>query len=367
MSDAGVKEHHGRGALSNRSGRYQAHTREDLNDDRHDGWDDSDARSGNTGLPRIKTTVTVDASRSIITRNQSPDIPFDRSINPYRGCEHGCVYCFARPSHAYLGLSPGLDFETRLLAKPDAAALLLEELSRPNYRCAPIALGTNTDPYQPVEREWRITRAILEVMSSCSHPVTVVSKSALIERDLDILAPMARDKLVQVCISVTTLDRALARRLEPRAAAPQRRLEVLQALSEAGIPCGVLFAPVIPALNGAEMESVLATAREAGACFAGYVMLRLPLEVRDLFQEWLRVHAPLKAQHVMSLVRQMRGGKDYDPQWGTRMTGTGPYAQIIAKRFRLACQRLGLDKGQAELDCSRFQAPARQGEQLSLF
>ena len=258
MRETGILEHHGRGALSNRSGRYQVHTREDFDDGWDDGW--GDTRSENTGLPRIKTTVTVDTSRSIISRNQSPDVPFDRSINPYRGCEHGCVYCFARPSHAYLGLSPGLDFETRLLAKPDAAALLAEELRRPNYRCAPIALGTNTDPYQPVEREWRITRSILEVLSECSYPVTIVTKSALVERDLDILAPMARDKLVQVCISVTSLDRALARRMEPRAAAPQRRLQTLRTLSEAGIPCGVLFAPVIPALNDAEMESVLETA-----------------------------------------------------------------------------------------------------------
>jgi DNA repair photolyase len=340
----------GRGALSNPDGRYQVYTREDFDD----GW--SAAESAPSVLP---TTVSMDAARSILTRNDSPDVPFEQSINPYRGCEHGCIYCFARPSHAYLGLSPGLDFETRLFAKPNAAVLLARELSAPGYRCSPIALGTNTDPYQPIERNLRITRQILELLASCRHPVSIVTKGSLIERDIPLLADMSGQRLVHVMVSVTTLDRGLARRMEPRAAAPQRRLEIVRALCEAGIPTGVLFAPVIPGLNEAEMETVLEACRSAGAIAAGYVLLRLPWEVKDLFREWLEEHWPLKARHVMSLVRATRGGRDYDASFGERMRGTGPYAELIGERFRLACKRLGLDRTFPPLEATRFRPPSR--------
>ncbi len=347
----------GRGALSNPSGRYEATTRVACDD----GWGSLDEE-----LPRLVTTVHLDATRTVITRNASPDVPFDRSINPYRGCEHGCVYCFARPSHAYLGLSPGQDFESRLFAKPDAPALLAGELRRPGYRCRVIALGTNTDPYPPIEREHRITRGILEVLAAHDHPVGIVTKSNLVVRDIDILAPMAARRLVKVFVSVTTLDRVLARRLEPRAPTPLRRLAALRQLAAAGIPTGVMVAPIIPALTDGEIERILEAAAEAGVGSAGYVLLRLPREVKDLFTEWLAAHAPNKANRVMSLVRQTRGGRDYDATWGKRMTGTGPYAELIARRFRLACTKLGLDKRDWALDTTKFRPPPGPGSQLSL-
>ena len=347
----------GRGAVSNRTGRFEAETRHPIDDG---WWDEPDA-------PPLRTTLTKDTSRTIITHNDSPDVPFDQSINPYRGCEHGCVYCFARPSHAFLGLSPGLDFETRLFYKPDAAELLEAELRHPSYHCRILALGANTDPYQPVERELLITRRILEVLKAHNHPVGIVTKSTLVLRDRDILAPMAASGLAQVFVSVTTLDRHLARRLEPRAPTPPRRIETIRSLAEAGIPVGVLVAPVIPALTDSEMERILEAARDAGAGSAGYVLLRLPREIKDLFREWLETHAPQKAAHVMSLVREMRAGRDNDPRFGARMRGTGTYARLIAERFRLAAGRLGLDRERAALDATRFRPPPRAGDQLSFF
>ncbi len=301
----------------------------------------------------------------MISYNRSPDIPFDRSINPYRGCEHGCIYCFARPTHAWLGLSPGLDFETRLFYKPDAPAILRQELAKPGYRCRTVMLGANTDPYQPVERAKRVTREILEVLAESRHPVGVVTKSALIERDLDILQPMAEQRLVNVSISITTLERSLARKMEPRAAAPERRLETVRRLAQAGIPVGVLVAPVIPALNDPELESILDAARRSGATSAAYVMLRLPLEIKDLFQEWLVAHFPLRAEHVMNRMRDLHGGKEYDSTFGTRQRGTGVYAQLIARRFEVARERLGFP-GLSPLDATRFQPPGRR-PQLDLF
>jgi DNA repair photolyase len=311
--------------------------------------------------------VTADSSRTVIARNDSPDVPFRQSINPYRGCEHGCIYCYARPSHAFLGLSPGLDFESRLFAKYDAAALLDRELRLPGHVPDPIALGANTDPYQPVERRLRITRAVLEVLARFRHPFTIVTKSALVERDLDILAPLARENLCAVYVSVTTLDRALARALEPRAAAPQRRLQAIGALAEAGVPTGVMFAPVIPALNDHELEPVLAAAAAAGARAAGQVLLRLPRELQELFGQWLETHAPLRAAHVISLVRQTHGGRANDPRFGARMTGSGDYARILSGRFALACRRLGLNREPLKLDTGRFALPPRSGDQLALF
>jgi DNA repair photolyase len=307
-----------------------------------------------------------DSSRTIITRNNSPDISFSQSINPYKGCEHGCIYCFARPTHAYLGLSPGADFESKLFAKPNAAELLARELSAPNYVPKVIAMGTNTDPYQPTEKRMRITRSILEVLREFNHPVGIVTKSALILRDLDILAPMAAEGLAKVAVSVTTLDRKLARTMEPRAATPPKRLETIRALVEAGIPTNVMFAPVIPALNDEELENVLTAAKEAGALSAGYVLLRLPLEIKDLFREWLEESFPDRAKHVMSLVRQMRGGKDYDSNWHTRMRGTGPYAALIARRFHIAVKRIGLNRESHPLVLNKFKRPPQLGEQLAL-
>ncbi len=347
----------GRGAASNPGGRFEATERVPCDD----GWGALDEP-----LAPLRTTVQRDATRTIITRNQSPDVPFDRSINPYRGCEHGCVYCFARPSHAFLGLSPGQDFESRLFAKEDAPALLARELRRTDYRCRVIALGTNTDPYQPIERSRRITRGILEVLAAYGHPVGIVTKSALVVRDIDILAPMAARRLAKVYLSVTTLDSGLARRLEPRAPTPARRLEAVREVAAAGIPTGVLVAPVIPALNDAEIEDILAAAHAAGASSASYVLLRLPLEVKDLFREWLAVHAPHRADRVMNLVRQMRGGRDYDATWGARMTGAGPYAEMIARRFGLACKRLGLGPRDFSLDTTAFRPPSLPGDQLAL-
>jgi DNA repair photolyase len=359
-SRAAPAQMRGRGARSNRTGRFE--TLERVWTD--DGWGGPDEWREDAG--GVRTVETADATRTIIARNSSPDISFDRSINPYRGCEHGCIYCFARPTHAFLGLSPGIDFETRLLFKPDAAKLLENELRAPGYRCRVIAIGTNTDPYQPIERRRRITRAVLEVLSRFEHPVGIVTKSDLVVRDLDILAPMARKGLVKVAISVTTLDRRLARSMEPRAPTPDRRLAALEALAGAGVPAAVMTAPLIPSLNEPEMERILERARDAGASEAGYVLLRLPLEISDLFQEWLETETPDRAARIMKLVRQMRGGRDYDSTFGRRMTGGGPYAALIAKRFRVATGRLGLNERKLRLDTTRFAPPPRAGDQLSL-
>jgi len=347
----------GRGAQSNASGRYEPLARVAFDD----GWQSFDE------LPPFKTTVTFDSTRKIITRNDSPDVSFDRSINPYRGCEHGCIYCFARPTHAYLGLSPGLDFETKLVAKPDAAKLLERELSAPGYVPRTIAIGTNTDPYQPIEREHQIMRRILEVLDRCGHPVGIVTKSALVLRDLDILARMAQRDLVKVALSVTTLDTRLARVMEPRAATPPRRLQALRQLTAAGVPSSVMVAPVIPALNDAEIERILDAAAAVGVREAGYVLLRLPLEVRDLFREWLMANFPDRYRHVFKLIRESRGGKDYDSSWNTRMTGTGPVAWMIGRRFELACEKLGFNKTRMRLTTDHFCPPWRAAEQLSLF
>ena len=349
----------GRGAGSNESGRFETEKRMPFDD----GWGSSEDEPA-----RLATTLVVDATRTIIARNDSPDIGFDRSINPYRGCEHGCIYCYARPSHAYLGLSPGLDFETRIFYKPNAAALLRDELRKKGYVCRPIALGSNTDPYQPAERKLGVTRSILEVLREFRHPVTIVTKGALIQRDIDILSDMAREKLAVVTVSVTTLDRDLARTMEPRAATPERRIETIAALSKAGVPTGVLSAPMIPALNDREMEAILARAREAGASVAGYTLLRLPLELKALFKEWLETHQPQKAAHVLSLVAQCHGGKIYDSAWSKRMVGGGPYAEMLAARFDRACRKLGYSPRSTHmLDTSRFHPPAQKGDQLALF
>jgi DNA repair photolyase len=349
----------GRGAVSNASGRFERHARVLVDD----GWAEA---TGDDSLPPLKTEIIIDATRTIISRNQSPDISFDRSINPYRGCEHGCIYCFARPTHAYLGMSPGADFESKLFAKPNAAELLAKELSAPGYTPKTIAIGTNTDPYQPIEKKLKIMRSVLEVLREFRHPVGIVTKSALVTRDIDILAPMAEMGLARVALSVTTLDRGLARAMEPRAATPSKRLESIRILSDAGIPTAVMFAPIIPALNDGEMETVLAAAKDAGASSAGYVLLRLPLEIKDLFREWLEVNRPDAAKHVMSLIRQMRGGKDYDAEWTQRQRGTGPYAQMLAHRFRMARRRLGLEQS-SELRTDLFKRPPKVGDQLKLF
>ncbi len=353
----------GRGAVSNRSSRFDAHVRVSADADFifDDGWGGADEEP-----PPLRTTVTLDSTRSVIARNRSPDIGFDQSINPYRGCEHGCIYCFARPTHAFLGLSPGLDFESRILAKPDAAQRLTEELRAPGYRCSMIALGTNTDPYQPTEARLGITREILQVLSDFDHPVSVVTKSALVTRDIDLLAPMAEKGLAQVAISVTTLDRKLARRMEPRAATPTRRLEAMAALAKAGIPVAVMVAPVIPGLTDSEMEAILEAGADAGAGGAGYILLRLPLEIKDLFREWLSESVPNRATRVLRLLRECRGGKDYDAAFGERMTGTGPFAELIAERFRLACQRHGLGNAARPLDATLFKPPPMAGDQLNL-
>lgn len=347
----------GRGAVANPSGRFERFATARFDD----GW-----RTAEDCLTPAKTEVTPEPARTVITRNQSPDIPFDRSINPYRGCEHGCVYCYARPSHAVMGLSPGLDFETRLFAKPQAAERLKAELAKPGYRVAPIALGTNTDPYQPVEKTWRITRLILKVLSDCGHPVTIVTKSHLVVRDLDILGPMAARGLAKVAVSITTLDRSLARSLEPRASTPARRLDAIRLLADAGVPTGVMVAPVIPGLTDAQMESVMTAARRAGAVEAGWVMLRLPLEVRPLFEAWLEEAKPAAAGRVRSLIRQIRDGRANDPQFHSRMRGTGPYADLVAKRFRLAADRLGYGEARQSLRLDLF-CPPRLDGQMDLF
>src|SRR5687767_8808588 len=353
---------HLRGARSFVAGRFESVAREVFDD----GWTPEDAP-----LSPLQTQVAIERARSILSYNESPDVGFDRSINPYRGCEHGCIYCYARPSHAYLELSPGLDFESKLFAKTNAAELLRETLARPGYAPQPIALGANTDCYQPIERKFKITRQILEVLAECEHPVTLVTKSALVERDLDLLGPMAQRNLVKVFVSIGTLDRELARKLEPRAASPQRRLDVLKALSSNNIPCGVMVAALIPALNDKTMEHVLEAAAAAGASEAAYVIMRLPNELKALFKEWLAEHYPQRAEHVISIVRQMRGGRDNDPSFGSRMTGTGNYAELMEKRFDIACRRFGLNGHGAgreppELDCSRFRPPSPEG-QLKLF
>jgi DNA repair photolyase len=347
----------GRGAGSNLTGRFEREIREPVDD----GWDLLE------DLPAVKTELTTERPRTIITRNDSPDISFDRSINPYRGCEHGCVYCFARPTHAYMGLSPGLDFERRLFVKEGAADLLERELSSPNYVPRTIAIGTNTDPYQPIEKRYRVMRSILEVLSRANHPVGIVTKGALVTRDIDILASMADRGLAKVALSVTTLDRDLARSMEPRASTPARRLDAIRQLSEAGIPTSVMVAPIIPGVTDSEIETILNRAHAMGARDAGYVMLRLPLEVRDLFGEWMMSNAPDKYRRVMSLVRSTRDGKDYDSTWGKRMTGDGPYAWMTGRRFEVAAERLGFNKTRVKLRTDLFRPLARRGAQLSLF
>src|SRR6266849_7902389 len=352
-----------RGARSFVAGRFETVAREPFDD----GWTPEEKEE-----TPLETHVTIERARSIVSHNDSPDIGFTQSINPYRGCEHGCIYCYARPSHAYLELSPGLDFETKLFAKTNAAELLRAELAKPGYKPSPIALGANTDCYQPIERKYRITRQILEVLAETNHPVTMVTKSALIERDLDILGPMAEKNLVRVFVSIGSLDRELARKLEPRAASPQRRLDVLRNLAKAKVPCGVMVAALIPALNDKTMEHVLEAAAAAGAEEAAYVIMRLPNELKDLFKEWLAAHYPERAEHVISIVHQMRGGRDNDPRFGTRMSGNGKFAELVEKRFEIACREYhlnehGAGRRRAELDCSLFRPPAENPGQLVLF
>ncbi len=342
------RQRRGRGAVSNPTGRYEKFQQVPFDD----GWGSAD-----TEIPSIKTKVTAEKARTIITKNDSPDVPFDRSINPYKGCEHGCIYCFARTTHAFMGLSPGLDFESRIFSKPNAPELLRIELSRVGYRCGEaVALGANTDPYQPAERKLQITRRILEVLSELEHPVSVVTKSNLVLRDLDILGPMAEKNLANVMVSLTTLDRSLARVMEPRAPTPERRLQAMEALVQAGVPTGVLASPMIPGLNDAEMEAILEASAKAGATSAGYILLRLPMEVKDLFTEWLETNYPTKVSHVLQLLREARGGKLYEAQFGVRMRGSGPYAEILEKRFQVACRRFGLGDRSSELDTSRFRS-----------
>jgi DNA repair photolyase len=347
---------HGRGAQTNRSGRYEPIAYEPSDD----GWESL------AELEALTTEVQEVPARRILARNDSPDIGFDRSINPYRGCEHGCIYCFARPTHAFLGLSPGLDFETKLFAKTNAAQALERELAEPGYEVSTIAIGTNTDPYQPIERRYRIMRRILEVLSATNHPVGIVTKSALVLRDLDILTSMAKRGLVKVAVSVTTLDRRLARAMEPRASTPDKRIETLQRLVGAGVPASVMVAPVIPGLTDMEMERILERASSVGIKNAGYVLLRLPLEISDLFTEWLQANRPDRAKRVLSLMRSTRGGKLYDAKWGERMVGDGPYAWMIGRRFEMAADRLGMNKSSVELRADLFAPPSRPGQQLKL-
>ncbi|HEX2554042.1 MAG TPA: PA0069 family radical SAM protein [Microvirga sp.] len=352
-----VERRRGRGAASNASGRFESVQREAFDD----GWDLDEERAA------VATEVIVERARTIITRNDSPDIGFDRSINPYRGCEHGCSYCFARPTHAFQGLSPGLDFETKIFAKTGAAELLEKELRAPGYEPRTIALGANTDPYQPVERRLRLTRAILEVLARTNHPVGIVTKSALVTRDLDILAPMAARGLVKVAVSVTTLDPALARRMEPRAPTPPRRLDAIRQLAEAGIPVTVLVAPVIPAINDHEIEAILQASHAAGAREAGYVLLRLPHELKEIVRDWLQEHYPDKLDHVLSVLREARGGRDYDAGWTLRQTGVGPYAWMVGRRFEKALDRLGFSPRRLKLRTDLFTPPQPRTGQLSLF
>ncbi|HSI27918.1 MAG TPA: PA0069 family radical SAM protein [Methylophilus sp.] len=353
----------GRAASSNQVSRFESITRESLDD----GWGSLDEEA-----PPLRTVVSLDASKSVINYIQSPDLPFDRTLNPYRGCEHGCIYCYARPTHAFLGMSPGLDFESKLLMKPDVVELLKKELANPKYKCAPIALAMNTDGYQPIEREYQLTRQVIQVLSEANHPFSLVTKSALVERDIDLIAPMAAKGLASIYLSITTLDRQIARRLEPRAAAPERRFETLRKLSEAGIPTGVMVAPVIPALTDSDMEHILQKAYQAGARKAGYVFLRLPHELTTLFEEWLQQYFPMKAQHVMSLVKQSRGGKTYQSEFGKRMRGEGIFADLLANRFKLSCQKLGMSGERTGFRTDLFQVPAAwqlqsRSAQMALF
>jgi DNA repair photolyase len=354
----GRKAFKGRGTLTNPPGRFERQDIEEV----HDGWYEEEQPD------TIATTVEPDRARGIITRNDSPDIPFEQSINPYRGCEHGCVYCYARPSHAFMGLSSGIDFETRLFYKADVGKVLEQELAKPGYVCKPITIGANTDPYQPVEREMRVTRQVLEVLARTRHPASVITKSALILRDLDLLVDMARDNLMSVAISITSLSVETKRVLEPRTASPQARLRALRELNEAGVPSGVMVAPIIPVITDHEMEAILEAAAAAGARWAGYTMVRLPYEIKDLFRDWLTEHFPDRAAHVMSLIREMRGGRDYDATFGERMRGTGPIAELVRNRFKIACRRLGLNSGSREMPdrTQLFRAPLIAGSQLSL-
>jgi DNA repair photolyase len=354
----------GRGATRNPAPRFLPVVREVTSpaDATCDGWGTADEAP-----PPLRTVVTAERTRSILSRNDSPDVPFDVSINPYKGCEHGCVYCFARPTHAYLDLSPGLDFESRIVSKPEGPARLREAFSKRGYRPEPIALGANTDPYQPVERELGITRALLEVFRDFRHPVSIVTKGQLVLRDVDLLGELARDGLASVFVSVTSLDRTLARKMEPRAAAPERRLDAIAGLSGAGVPVGVLAAPMIPALNDHELERILEACHAAGARQAGYVFLRLPLEIKELFEGWLEEHFPARKARVLGLVRDARGGKLYDPEWGTRMRGTGPYAALLERRFAAACARLGFTERSFTLRTDLFRVPAAASAQLSLW
>lgn len=346
-----------RGVLSNAAGRFERHGVQGF----ADGWEMVEEDR------LLRTEVRVERARSAITWNRSPDLPFDRSVNPYRGCEHGCVYCFARPSHAFLNLSPGLDFETKLVARPGIGAVLERELRAKGYRVAPIAIGTNTDPYQPCEAEWRVMREVVEVLAGCDHPLAITTKGTLIERDLDLLGPMAAKGLLRVGVSVTTLDAGLSRRMEPRAAVPARRLEVIRRLTAAGVPVRVMVAPVVPGLTDHELEGILAAARDAGAVGATWIMLRLPLEVAGLWREWLEAAEPGRAAKVMARVREARGGKDYDAEWGKRMRGEGVFAALIGQRFRKAVARLGLEEALPALRCDLFRPPERAGDQLRLF
>jgi len=361
VGEAGLRIDHsrrrGRGAGINPTGRFEPTTREDFDD----GWTTLEE------LPAFNTDVQVEKPRTIITRNDSPDISFDRSINPYRGCEHGCIYCFARPSHSYMGLSAGLDFESRLFAKPDAPRLLERELAKAGYQPKTIAIGTNTDPYQPIEKKWRIMREILEVLEAANHPVGIVTKSALVVRDIDILSRMAEKGLAKVALSVTTLDAHLARTMEPRASTPSLRLQAIRKLTDAGIPASVMMGPVIPGINDHEIERILDAAYAQGAREAGYVLLRLPLEVAPLFKDWLLRNYPDRYRHVMSLVRSMRDGKDYDAEWGKRMRGTGPYAWQIGRRFEIAARKLGFNTQRKHLRTDLFEPVQKGGKQLSLF
>ena len=347
----------GRGAIANPAGRFEPRSLEPVFDD----LDPADQP------PSPRTETFTDTARRILTRNDSPDVPFDVSINPYRGCEHGCAYCFARPSHAYLNLSPGLDFETKIFVKPEAALLLARELAKPGYVCSPIALGTNTDPYQPVERERRITRGILEVLAEHRHPFSIVTKSALVLRDVDLIAAQAKERRASVFLSVTTLDRALARRLEPRASAPHRRIEAIRTLAAAGVPTGVLASPMIPALNDHELEAILGEAAAAGAVYANFILVRLPHEVKEVFAGWLAEHEPGRAAKILDRIRETRGGKLYDPKFGARMRGEGPYAEMLARRFEVAARRHGFDRVRPPLDTTAFRVPGGRRPQRGLF
>ncbi len=349
----------GRGAASNREGRFESARGETFDD----AWTPDDESAS-----PVETQVTHERARTIISRNDSPDIPFDQSINPYRGCEHGCIYCYARPSHSYLNLSPGLDFETKLFAKTNAAELLRAELSKPGYRVSPINMGANTDPYQPIERRYRITRQVIEILAELKHPLTIVTKNALVERDLDLLMPLAKQNLVYVFLSVTSLDNRLASKLEPRASAPHRRIEAVRRLSEAGVPCGVLVAPIIPMLTDRWLEGIIERAAQAGARMASYTIMRLPYELKDLVREWLELHFPERAEHVMSLIKQMRGGKENDPRFGSRMRGEGEFAALIRQRFSIAARKFGLTRTRdIALDCALFTPPRKSSPQADLF